>query len=161
MLSKGMNNVRKDNSMERVQKILMIDFVIGIALSLLVVVLGETHLVPFEEANWGEMTEFYLLYTMELATICLIPLALRLFRFKRVKRQLREQKELALAKWGLYRMDMLVIPMFICTVLYYAYMNATFGYLAIILCLSLVFVVPTKARCRAELDVDDQNTEKE
>lgn len=135
----------------------MIDFVMGIALSLLVVVLGETHVVAFEDANWGEMAQFYLLYTMELATICLIPLALRLFRFKLVRRQLREQREQALAKWGLYRMDMLLIPMFICTVLYYAYMHATFGYLAIILCLCLVFVVPTKARCRAELDADGQN----
>ena len=78
--------------MERVQKILMIDFVIGVALSLLVVVLGEAHLVPFEDANWGEMAEFYLLYTMELATIALIPLALRLFHFKFVKRQLNQQR---------------------------------------------------------------------
>lgn len=135
----------------------MIDFVVGIAMSLLVVVLGETRLVAFEEANWGEMAEFYLLYTMELATICLIPLALRLFHFKWVKRQLRDKQEQALAKWGIYRMDMLVIPMFICTVLYYVYMNATFGYLAMILCLCLVFVVPTKARCLAELDADGQN----
>ena len=141
--------------MERVQKILMIDFWCAIGMVALVVILGECNIVPFERFDGGDKTEFYLLTFMELLTIAMIPLALRLFKFRKVKTQLAEQRENALTKWGVIRMDMLCIPLFINVVLYYVYQHAAFGYLAIILFLCLFFVYPSKARCQAELNVDN------
>ena len=38
------------------------------------------------------------------------------------------------------------------TFLYYIYMNVAFGYMAIILLLSLYFVLPTMARCEVEIN---------
>ena len=141
--------------MERVQKILMIDFWCAIGMVALVVILGEFNILPFERFDGGDKTEFYLLTFMELLTIAMIPLALRLFKFRKVKAQLAEQRENALTKWGVIRMDMLCIPLFINVVLYYVYQHAAFGYLAIILFLCLFFVYPSKARCQAELDVEN------
>ncbi|MBR0269988.1 MAG: hypothetical protein IJJ98_12725 [Prevotella sp.] len=140
--------------MERVQKLLMIDFWCAIALVALVVILGEFNVLPFEKFAGGDKAEFYLLTVMELLTIAMIPLALRLFKFKKIKTQLKEQRENALSKWGLIRMDMLCLPMFINAVLYYIYQHAAFGYLAIILFLCLFFVYPSKARCQAEVEAD-------
>ena len=44
------------------------------------------------------------------------------------------------------------------TYLYYMYMNPTFGYLAIILLLTLPFVMPTESRCIAET-TEEETTE--
>ena len=49
-------------------------------------------------------------------------------------------------------MLMLCLPMVANTLLYYIYMNVAFGYMAIILLLSLCFVLPTMARCEAEMN---------
>jgi hypothetical protein len=45
------------------------------------------------------------------------------------------------------RLIILEAPMVINTLLYYIYMNPTFGYLAIILLLCLPFVFPSYNRC--------------
>ena len=132
----------------------MIDFWCAIGMVALVVILGEFNILPFERFDGGDKTEFYLLTFMELLTIAMIPLALRLFKFRKVKAQLAEQRENALTKWGVIRMDMLCIPLFINVVLYYVYQHAAFGYLAIILFLCLFFVYPSKARCQAEVEAD-------
>ncbi|MCR5129981.1 MAG: hypothetical protein K6C10_00775 [Prevotella sp.] len=133
----------------------MIDLWCAVAVVLVVILLGEFNIVPFDAFKGDNRTEFYLLTVMELLTICVIPLALRLFKFNKVKTQLKEQKAEALRKWGLWRLDMLCIPMFINAVLYYIYMSAAFGYLGIILFLCLFFVYPSMDRCQAEVDIKD------
>ena len=55
-----------------------------------------------------------------------------------------------MSKWGMLRLLILEAPMVIDTLLYYIYMNTTFGYLAIILLLCLPFVFPSLNRCLAE-----------
>ena len=55
-----------------------------------------------------------------------------------------------MSKWGMLRLLILEVPMVIDTLLYYIYMNTTFGYLAIILLLCLPFVFPSLNRCLAE-----------
>ena len=66
------------------------------------------------------------------------------------------KKEPALLKWGMLRLLILEVPMVSNTYLYYMYMNATFGYLAIILLLCLPFVFPTQSRCIAETTEEDK-----
>ena len=93
---------------------------------------------------------FYAAVVMELVTICAIPLALRLFKFRSVFLALKQDKEKALLKWGTVRMLMLCVPMILNTICYYLFMNVAFAYMAIILFLCLFFVYPTLDRCYAE-----------
>lgn len=125
----------------------------GIATTLAVAALGETNILP--EGIWQgeEQLEFVVLMVMELATVALIPLALRLFKFKTVKSNLREYGPQALMKWGVVRIDMLHFPMLLNALFYYFFANNSFGIMALILCLCLVFVYPSRKRCEAELDV--------
>ncbi len=89
---------------------------------------------------------------MELATICLIPVALRLYRFRAVASDLRRRGSAALNQWGMVRIGMLTLPMLINTMTYYLTLNVAPGYLAIIGLLVLPFIYPSKARCKAEED---------
>ena len=55
-------------------------------------------------------------------------------------------------KWGTIRLLTLEVPMLVDTLLYYIYMNTTFGYLGIILALCLPFVYPSLSRCEDETE---------
>ncbi|MBR6444843.1 MAG: hypothetical protein IKS94_00160 [Prevotella sp.] len=138
--------------MNRAQKILMMSFVMGIALTLAMAVAGEMNWLPVGKWQGNSNLEFIVLTVMELALICLIPLALRLFKFKKIKQQLVENGEPALIKWGLIRLDMLIFPMFLNTLFYYLFGNNSFGVMAVILLLSLFFVYPSKKRCKTEVE---------
>ena len=87
---------------------------------------------------------------MEIVSLGAAFLGLRLFKFKTIQKDLVRRKEKAMWKWGMTRLLILEAPMVINTLLYYIYMNTTFGYLAIILLLCLPFVYPTLSRCNAE-----------
>ena len=139
--------------MNRVQRILTMAFVTGIVLTLAIVVAGEMNWLPVGSWQGDVEQEFIVLMVMELATIALIPLALRLFKFKKIKRQLVENGENAHIKWGLIRLDMLIIPMFLNALFYYLFANISFGIMAAILCLCLVFVYPSKKRCETEVEI--------
>lgn len=97
--------------------------------------------------------EFVLVSFMELTTLCLIPLALRMFKMKRVNNRLTTPE--ALAKWGTVRLLMLCVPMVVNCLLYYLFYNVALGYMSIILFLCLFFVVPTTERCRAEIGMGE------
>ena len=86
----------------------------------------------------------------ELLTIATIPLALRLFRFEAVRAALEVRPAEALKKWGLLRLVLLESLLVANTLLYYLFVKAAFGYLAIILLLCLLLVVPTRKRCEGE-----------
>lgn len=138
--------------MEKVRKRLLAEFLVPIIICLVIVVLGEFNVFPTGVLTGNTQVEFVLLAAMEIITICMIPLALRLFRFGKIHSQLVEKRERGLQKWGTIRLEMLTVPMVVNTLLYYLTMNAAFGYLAIILFLCMFFVVPTKERCNAEIE---------
>lgn len=138
--------------MEKVRKRLLAEFLVPIIICLVIVVLGEFNVFPTGVLTGNTQVEFVLLAAMEIITICMIPFALRLFRFGKIHSQLVEQRERGLQKWGTIRLEMLTVPMVVNTLLYYLTMNAAFGYLAIILFLCMFFVVPTKERCNAEIE---------
>lgn len=102
--------------------------------------------------------EFVLLSLMELLTVVCIPVALRLFKIRRVAAELSADAPKAMLGWGLLRMMMLGIPMFVNTLLYYMFWQTTFGYMAIILLISMVFVYPSMGRCLYETQ---QNNDKQ
>lgn len=124
-----------------------------LALALIVVVLFETDVLMFGYyAGSGEQAEFLLTTMMELLTLAVIPLALKLFKFPRVHVDLVSRKAEALRKWGLLRLLMLLVPLLVNTLLYYAYANVAFGYMAIILVIVLPFVYPSMERCQSETE---------
>ena len=127
----------------------MYTFAAFVAASLLIVVLFESGALPSGVlAGKSASEEFVVLCAMELLTICVIPVSLRLFKFSRVSSRL--SAEGGLLRYGLLRLLALCLPMVANTLLYYLYMNVAFGYMGIILLLCLAFVMPTKGRCEME-----------
>ena len=100
----------------------------------------------------AETLQFIWTTVMELATLGSAFLALRLFKFEKIHRELTTGKAAALRNWGVIRLLILLLPLWADTLLYYLYMNTTFGYLGIILALCLPFVYPSMSRCEAETE---------
>ena len=119
--------------MKQVRTKLMMIFMTAIVSSLVVVLLFELNILQSGILTRDKTLEFVIVSVMELATLILIPLALYLFKIKRVRKELVEKKEEALGKWGAIRIMMLADTMFVNTFLYYMFMNVTFAYMAIIL----------------------------
>ena len=135
--------------MKETQKILMTTFVASLGCALLLVVAGETNLLPTGILTEQKSAEFVVLSVMELLTICTIPLALRLFKFSAIRRRLTDSN--GLRRWALVRMLMLACLMIINVLLYYLFMNPAFGYMGIIVFLCMFFIVPTLSRCENEI----------
>lgn len=90
--------------------------------------------------NGYESTEFIVTIVMELLTLAAIPLALRLFKMAGDK----ICDEVSLMRFSLIRLAILLGPLWGNTLLYYLFMNATFGYMAIITLIAMAFVYPAK-----------------
>ena len=71
---------------------------------------------------------------------------------EKIHQELTTGKAAALRSWGMIRLLMLLVPLWADTLLYYLYMNTTFGYLGIILALCLPFVYPSMNRCETETE---------
>ena len=91
-----------------------------------------------------EADEFKLLSVMEMLTLMSIFLMLRLFKFERIARQIEESPQRALPLWTSVRVAVMLVMIAANGLLYYGTMNTTFGYLAIIMMVSLPFVYPQK-----------------
>lgn len=130
-----------------------------VGIDLLLVALYETELLP---SGWavGSMqptADAAVIGMAELLTIALIPLSLRLFKFQKIDTALKQQHEAALWRWGLLRLLMLALPLLGNTLLYYAFMNTSYGYLAIITLLCMPFVYPTRRKCADEAYMDKED----
>jgi len=123
-----------------------------IGITVVLVVLFETDVLPSGLMATEKQTEFLLTTLMELLTLASVYMSLRLFKFEKVHQDLVTRKADGLRRWGLIRLAILLLPMPLNTVLYYLFMNTTFGYMAIILAICLPFVYPSEARCEAETE---------
>ena len=139
--------------MKETKNQLMCVFVAGIVWPLMIVCIYETEVVVPGLLATDKQSEFLLTFLMELMTLGCAFLALRLFKFEKIHQELITGKAVALRKWGVIRLVMLLFPLWADTLLYYIYMNTTFGYLGIILALCLPFVYPSMSRCEAETEV--------
>ena len=138
--------------MKETKNQLMTVFVSGTVLPLMIVCIYETEVVVPGLLATDKQSEFLLTFLMELMTLGCAFLALRLFKFEKIHQELISDKAVALRKWGVIRLVMLLFPLWADTLLYYLYMNTTFGYLGIILVLCLPFVYPSESRCEAETE---------
>ncbi len=137
--------------MKRTVRLLKVVYYVPIVVSLLLASCFETgFFIPGSLYDSGSpQAEFIATTVMELLAICVIPLSLRLFRFGKIKQSLPE-KPGNLLRYGCIRLVLLMLPMMANTLLYYLYMSAAFGYLAVILLLASVFIYPSASRCEAE-----------
>lgn len=138
--------------METIQKKLQLIFWIPIALSAIIIVLGELDIIPNGILANDKQVEFVIMSMMEILTIIAIPVALKLFKFKAIANKLASDTLHHFERWGIVRLCLLNVPMVINLVCYYLFVGAGFGYLAIILFLSLFFVYPSLSRCYNETD---------
>ena len=137
--------------METIQKKLQLIFWIPIVLSAIIIVSGELDIIP-NGILANDKVEFVIMSMMEILTIIAIPVALKLFKFKAIANKLASDTLLHFERWGIVRLCLLNVPMVINLVCYYLFVGAGFGYLAIILFLSLFFVYPSLSRCYNETD---------
>ena len=86
---------------KQVQRILMTNFLFVLLVGFLLVLLYETEIL--EPTNLaGDVTLVYVItVAMEFLTISVIPLALKLFSFKAIHRQLVTRKEMHFFLWAL------------------------------------------------------------
>lgn len=98
-------------------------------------------------------TGYYVQMVMILLTLGLVPTALRLFKFQGIHASLLAHPEKALLKWGGLRILILGVLLVANTLLYYIYgFEPTYGYLAVMVMLTMPFVLPTMGRCKAETE---------
>ena len=141
--------------MKKVQTILATIFWVLLLASVLVVVVFETSLMESGIlAGRDNNVEFLVTMTFELLTLASVPVALKLFKFKRIHGELVTQKAPAMLRWGSVRLLLLLALMLCNTLLYYIYMNTAFGNMALILLLCLPFVYPSMSRCVDETEED-------
>ena len=130
-------------------------YIAQIALALVVVVLFELDVLPVGVMADDKQSDFIFTALMEIVSLGAAFLGLRLFKFKAIHDDLVKRQEKTMWKWGMARLIILEAPMVIDTLLYYIYMNTTYGYLAIIMLLTLPFVFPSENRCIAETSEED------
>lgn len=134
----------------QVQRILLCNFLIMIGVALLLVIFYECELLPITSMAEKPQLLFVLQVLMELVTIVVIPVGLKMFSVKPLRRRLIEGKGDTLLFWGTLRLNMLSVPMVFNVFFYYQSMSPAFGYLAIIIFLCLFFIYPSLERCETE-----------
>lgn len=143
--------------MKKTRNLLMAIFSGSLLITALLYLFGEflqVDLGCFAEATREQ--RFICSTTMILLTICLLPLSLRLFKFKRINNDLQQRKAPALAKWGALRLFLMGALLVVNTFLYYAFeLEASYGYLAVVTLLCMPFVIPTMSRCEEEVKTSE------
>ncbi len=143
--------MKLEKDIKYVQRVLMGTYLSDIAIALAIVAIFQLELLEITNLMTYPDIVFWLQVLMELLTICVIPMALRLFKLKKIHNQLMNQKAEALMNWGLVRIHLIGIPMLMNAYLYEQTQSPAFGYMAIILFLANFFITPTLGRCKEEV----------
>ena len=118
----------------------------NVGVAVVIAALYELDILPSGMMAGRPQDEFLSTISMELITIVFIPVALRLFKTKDVEKRLEEGNIKVFRKWGLVRILMITVPLVLNTLLYYSFMNTTFGYMALILLICLPFIYPASRK---------------
>lgn len=128
--------------MKKTFNILRTLFIASVGIAVVVAALYELDILPSGVLADRPQDEFLCTIAMELVTIVFIPIALRLFKTKDVDRRLDEGDIKTFKTWSIVRILMITVPLLMNTLLYYIFMNTTFGYMALILLICLPFIYP-------------------
>lgn len=139
--------------MKQTKNILTILFWSLLSISAIIVLLFETDIMEsgILAAKEGN-AEFIITVVFELVTLAVVPLSLKMFQFKFIKKSLITGRENALAKWGMIRIAMLLFLLLLNVILYYLFMNTSFAYMALIALICLPFIYPSMDRCVSEVE---------
>ena len=118
----------------------------NVGVAVVIAAFYELDILPSGMLAGRPQDEFLSTISMELITIVFIPVALRLFKTMDVEKRLEEGNIKAFRKWGLLRILMITVPLVLNTLLYYSFMNTTFGYMALILLICLPFIYPASRK---------------
>jgi len=140
------------NKIKKIRNILLVEFLLFTLLTAATVVLHENDIILSGALTGDKQSEFILLSVMEVLTLGFIPLSLKLLKIKYVRKNIAAAPYKNMLKWGLFRLCLIGLPAVINTIMYYSYMNAAFGYLAIIGILCLFFIYPGTERCINEIE---------
>jgi len=142
--------------LKQTQRKLLVLFWAQLAVPALVYVCGEFLQVDMAFLSDASPAVRYTVSTvMILASLALIPLALKLFRIARIHADLVGRGAAALSKWGCVRLLILGDLLCLNTIFYYLFgFEPAFGYLAVVTLLTLPFVYPTMNRCLTETEED-------
>lgn len=149
--------------MKKARNILSALFCAIMAVNTLLYIIGE--FIQADMTFLGDtsrQTRFIVSTLMIMLTICLLPLSLRLFKFKHIQADLMERHDKALTKWGTLRLATMGLLLTANTVLYYAFeFESAYGYLSLVVLLCMPFVLPTMNRCIAETSPEPPKENKE
>ena len=139
-----------ENQINYIVKKLRLLFFTFIALSVIVVITGESwwRFQGFLEDS--HLAEFILQMIFTLLTLGIVYGGLRMFSLKAVEKKIYHSDISCYFKLSIIRICTMGGIMLLDTLLYYAFMWAGFGYLAIILLISMFFVWPSTARVEQE-----------
>lgn len=141
--------------MKKITKQLRVIFFMFCLLEVGFVLCYETGII-LEGGFSGMMTaEFLTATVMELLTIIVIPVALKMIKYGAVRNVINREGEAGYYRMARCRMFLLLIPMLANTLCYYLFMNVAFAYMAIVLAISLVFIYPTENRSITEAGMED------
>ena len=144
------------NGIKRTHKVLMAEALAFILLSVLVAIVFESNLLVPGMLTVNAEVMYNVMMFMELVTICAIPVALKMFSIKFIRRRLSAEGSTALLKWGMLRILLIGLPMLVNTISYYLFMSVAFAYMAGIGLLCFSFIYPSKDRCMDETKQSDK-----
>lgn len=136
--------------MKKVQRLLLAILITTCLLVVVMAVLFEFDVLPSGILESDAKTEYIVAIILEISTLCVIPLALRLFKFGKIHQVLVKGKEKALARWGTLRLLLLCVPLLANALCFWLFMSPTFAYMAIMLFICLFFIFPSMERCVVE-----------
>lgn len=139
-----------DNNIRKIRNILLTVFMSFILATIIIIVLHETDIVLNGALTGNNNSEFIVLTIMELLTIALIPISLKLLKTKYVRKDILNSPGKNMLKWSMLRLCLIGIPMIANLLLYYSYMSVAFGYMAIIGLLCMFFIYPSMDKCTNE-----------
>ena len=143
------------------QRIVQITFYSIVVTAILLVLLFESNVFSTGLYADNKPADFLFTTILEVLTICCIPLALRLIKDKTMKKYDVPRRMQIYRRKAMLRLLLLGCPLLVNTFLYYLFMNVAFGYMAIILFLCLLFIIPTKERQQREARIDDVKTDRD
>lgn len=132
------------------QRVLLAQWWAYVAFSALYVFLSEADILICGSLAASETLNFSVLTSMELITVCSIPLALKMFSLKKIKKILSMGTFLPCLTLGTLRIALLGMPLLANVIFYYEFMSVAFGYMSIIDFICMFFVYPTKDGCNED-----------
>ncbi len=145
-----MNDNDKNETNDKTRRPLLLFFYTYVALAAGIVIFGESGTV-FDsiDTTTGGTTEYSVLTVMELITVCLLPLALKMMGIRKITDLVRKDDK-KYTSFAAIRLAMIGVPLVVNIIAYYIFMNVAFAYLAIIGAVCLAFVYPSHVRKESE-----------